>query len=210
MSSLFVADLFTDKLIDRRILFPGGSTSFTGVYGVLVPDGINVGHPPDVSTLIASKYAGLQQFYGFQGHIFIDENFSNVDTNASSPVQLSGKFGVAMLLPPSGSSIAKTPNIELDIVPTQAVIVFDMFYFADQDVAAGRFTRSYVLPGPGDTEAQVVCTASFNGGNNFITVPPGSVFSIPTDIHGPAFVLQFTRTGGTKRLFIGSWAVLYQ
>lgn len=208
MSSLFLADLFTDSLIDRRILFPGGSTTITGAYGVLVPDGVNVGTPPDVTTLLTSKYAGLQSFYGF-AHIGYDGQLTGIDLANSNSVQYASKVGVAMIPPASGNSVFQSPGLAVTGTPTTGLFVYDSFFYVDQDVATGRFTRSYALPAAGDTDAVVSVSVSFNG-SVYFPITPGSVFVIPAASQGSSFYVKFTRTGGTKRLFIGSWAVLYQ
>ena len=209
MSSLFLADLFTDRLVDKRPLFPGGSTPITGFYGVQVPDAVNVGTPPDVATLVSSKYAGLQSFYGFLPNIAYDAQFSNVDSGNSTSIQIAPKVGVSLIPPNSGNAVLQSAAVTLGSTPTQAVLVYEAFYYLDSDVSAGRFTRSYALPAPGDADAVVSVAVSFDGLATHFNITPSSIFSIPTASQGNSFVVRFVRTGGTKRLFIGSWAVLY-
>ncbi len=215
MPSLYLLSLFNDQILEKRVLRIGQPIDVTGAYGVAVPDGTDVGVPPDVSTLLQAKYDGIKAQYGFFTHVLYDafQTDGNINTAIlTKGLTISPKVGIGFNPPPlSGENFFLSTNQTLVSAPTQILFLYEVFLYEDSDGKSDKFRRQYVPIAPNDPEVQFVVKMSFDGGaTQLVGINPGQVTDVPPANQGTDLLVRFDRIGGTKRVYLGSWALLYQ
>ncbi len=212
MPSLYLVDLFSDQIIGKRSLSPGQSVDMTGKYGVSIPNGIDVGVPANVAALVAAKDQGIQSSFGFFTNVMSDDlqTDSKIDVAGSQLISVSPKVGVCLQVPTLAEAFLFSTTLALGLTPTQFVFFCDLFFYQDVDTKSGRFQRSYELPVQGDPDAAISLAISFDGGATGNVAQMGQIVSIPVGKQGSNLVVRIGRTTGTRRLFVGSWTILFQ
>lgn len=219
MSAHYLIDLFATPLTSSPIVdvrYPlDGQTPVGGQFVVRVPDGVAINPPPtDLSDLITKKHLGLLAFYAGFTNIAFDDllDSSGIDPVASTGI-LGGQRGsptlsplVAWSGPPVG--IFQTVTVPLTgPAPSFIVPVWELWEAVDTDPSTDRFSRDYSeLPA---TATYVTGEVSFDGGLTYTAATSGSVLFIPGPSQGTNFILRLTNVHASKRVRIGSWALVY-
>ena len=208
---LYLVD-FTDRILEKRSVLPAEPIDVTGRYPIQVPVALDQQNlPTNVAALIASKHEKIASALGFFSNYVYDDmqTDSYVDTLNSYGVSLSPRVGMCIQPPVSGPCIFYSTVLTLGIAPSQALVLCEPFFYEDSDPKVGRFQRSFVLPTENNVDAALTVRLSFDGGATTVAFIPGQITSIPLANQGTDLVVSFERASGTKRLFIGSWTVLY-
>lgn len=184
---------------------PTGESDSTGALVVRVPDGVAIhGHPSNLAELLDAKVLGvLGSFVGFTA-IASDAclDGSSIDSGASSNLVYTGGRASVCLL---GTGVLTTQTQTLDFAPTQCVVVWETFSFANVDDKTGRFSRIYQ---ESDPDAALQCEVSFDAGVSFNTTTNGTAMNIPPADQGSNAVLRFTNISG-DRVYLGGWSLVY-
>lgn len=206
MSIHYFIDPFTlgPDIIDVNSA-PTGSSDSTGSSVIRVPDGVAIHNDPgDLPSLLNSKYEGLLASYAGFPEIVADPC---LDALTVDPVATSKAFLSSGLVNHSlnvNGSVLRSTVIPLALAPTQAVLVWEEYTFVDLDAKTGRMRRTYTEA----SGANLLCSASFNGGANFNTIVNGGVLNIPIPHQGSSFQISLTNNSAS-RIYLGSWAVIY-
>lgn len=183
-----------------------GQSEATGSTVIRVPDGVAIhNNPTNITDLLTAKYDGLLASYAGFTDILADTCMGGASFNLAA----SGTTGIivtsgwvnAFLL---DAGLCFSVSHVLGFAPTQCVLVWEEYIFTDSDDKADRFQRTYVE----ETGVNLVCGISFNGGSTYNTVLNGEVLNIPVPDQGTSFIIRFQNTSG-KRIYLGSWALLY-
>jgi len=216
MSIHYLIDPFTTNgdIIDV-VTAESGVTNSTGSSIVRVPDGVAIaGNPSDITTLLIDKYAGLLAFYAGFTDIIGDSCTDALTVNTPSTIGLlagtasvpgppNAGFVNHCLLPLGGILISVA--FPLGYAPSQCVIAWEEYSFADSDDKTGRLQRSYTE----ESGSNLLCLASFNNGATSNVTTNGSVLNIPAPDQGTSFIITLANPG-VSRMHLGSWALVYQ
>lgn len=221
MSTLYLLDFFGDPIpviLDptnpvptiRDIIYgiaPGGRPFEMWDIVVKVSDQIAVIEPSGYSDLILKKYQGILAFYAGLTRITYDDLFNTLGLNLAAP-GTKGSFG-------DRNRIALFPTGVLTTVSTpltgpaasQAIVTWDIYEEVLSDTEADR-TRAFYGELP-TTSGNATVQVSFNNGATFLPALDGAVMTIPVPSQGTNFIFKITNTHPTKRIRVGSWAVVY-
>jgi hypothetical protein len=219
VSTHYLIDLFSDGI--NGVVTPRDTppTSLvTGNYIVRVDDDVQVEKPTDLSDLLTKKYQGILGTHGLFTQIAYDDllDASNIDFTTSRGIfsGLKGHIGIYPMDSTNPAPILQTSSFGITWGgpvpgPQQAMVVYELFTFVDEDSSTAPFQRSYQeVP----TDVDVLAEISFNGGASFTAFQNNSLVTIPSFARGTQVVLRFTRTStvsSVAKVFFGSWAVLY-
>lgn len=209
---LYLID-FNNRIVEKRsAISVGQSIDVTGQYPIQTPVPLDQLNPPSsVGGLLTSKFEKIAASYGFfTNYVYDDMQTSlKIDTGFSFGLTLSPRTGVGIQPPIAGSTILLSTAQPLGITPSQAVLLYEPFFYVDTDPRVGRYQRMFVLPASNDPEVALTAELSFDNGATYTTFVPGQITNIPLANQGTDLKVRFTRSSGTRRLFIGSWTVLY-
>ena len=201
----FANPLASSKIIDTKQATLGASVT-NGAFVVRVPDGIRLSATPvDLVDLLSKKYQGLLAFYAGFTTIFYDPLMDTTDLNLAY-AGTKGFFGERGTVKLSPGGAVQSVNVPLGSSPTQAIVTWEVFQYAEVDPTYGLLERTYteVSAPPGNT----TCEVSFDNGVTFTATTDGSVLNIPVLAQGPNFRIRLTNAAADP-LFIGSWALIF-
>jgi hypothetical protein len=208
----YLVDLFgspvTSSAINAVSYPQNGQTVMNGNFVVRVQDGIQISPPPTtLSDLLTKKHAGLLAFYAGFTHLAYDDLLDTADVDLTASVGMFGQRGTAAL-PPNGVGIFQTTMAPLTgSAPAYAVVTWELWEALDTDPATDRTVRTYSeLP---SSSSYATATVSFDNGATFISVTNGATLFIPLGNQGTSFILRLVNAHATKRVRVGSWAILY-
>lgn len=133
---------------------------------------------------------------------------------SSKAVSVGNGFSNHCLLPAqagvSSGGAMRTLDIPLATAPESCVLVWETYEFVNDDPSSGRMLRTYQeteLTGTSEIEVDL----SFNGGtSSLFTVGNGVAINIPPADQGSTVRVTFVNfTSPTRRVYLGSWALVY-
>lgn len=185
-----------------------GQSVLNGNFIVRVPDGVAVRRPSTVADLLTKKYQGLLARYAGFTRIAYDDLIDTTSVDLTY-VGTRGQFGDRnqISLNTSGGAMQSTTVALTGPAPSQVVVTWEAYEVTDSDPKTGRMVRTYVeLPSSGTYSTVQV---SFNGGGTWNAAVDGGVLNIPLASQGTNFIIRITNPHVSKRVRIGSWAVVY-
>jgi hypothetical protein len=209
MSTHYLIDANTPILANSEIndvRYAPEDVVLGGNFCIPLPDGISIGptDPTDLTDLLTKKYAGLLAAHPLYTNIAFESFISapSVDLANSSLLAVGDRCTTKFL---SDTSVYRSVMTGLASSPTQAVVIFDMFFSGGPNPAGDRATRLFeVVPSTTFGTLEV----SFDNGVTWLTTTTGALLNIPVPSQGSFFILRFTGTS-TKDFGLGSWAVIY-
>jgi hypothetical protein len=209
MSIHYLIDPFTvtGEIVDV-VMSETGQVEATGSTVIRIPDGVAIrGNPTNLTDLLTAKYNGLMSFYaGFTDMLAdpcMDESNFDLAALYTQFFLVSSKFVNHCLLYPGTCVSVPFP---LGFIPTQCIVVWEEYTFTDSDNIVDRFQRIYTE----ESGANLSCQISFNGGGSYsLDMINGGVYNIPVIDQGNSFIIWFKNWVAGKRIYLGSWALLY-
>lgn len=210
MGTVFLIDAHTAVLANSEIndtipLEFGDTQVLNGSFVVNVPFGVPIdGTPANLTDLLTNKFTGLLAYYPGYTYIDYDEGIDSTNWNASASSGVGiGDRGSTYLHSSSGllSSSAVTLT---GAAPANAIVTWEVFERLNDNPKDGVMVHTYTEVDPSDLSISV----SFDNGVNFNTVTDGVQFTIAAFQQGTQFIFRCTNSSG-RRLWVGSWAVIY-
>lgn len=202
----YLIDPFTNNgdIIDV-ITTESGSSDSTGATVIRIPDGVAIrDNPSNLADLLTAKYDGLLASYAGFTEIVADACMDELtlDPAGKKGALLSAGF-INHCTVGQGCTLGFA-SIPLPFAPTQCVVTWEVYTYADVDDKTGRYQRVYQEADPNLYRVDVM----FDGFQSNV-VTDGTVFNIPIPDQGNNLIISFATPFPTPRLYLGSWAVIF-
>ena len=205
---LYLVDLFDAPILTAKIndvaIATTGTCEVNGSFVVRVPGDVPVKDPRDLADLLTQKYAGLLAANAGFPNIAYDDLLDTSHVDLTAP-NVEGVFGDRSVIAIQPGKQFYSKVTALSSSPSQAIVTWETFEYLDVDPKAGRFVRTYGGTWSDDVST---CEVSFDSGSSFFPVVDNGVVNVPPLSQGSQFIIRITNTT-TKRLHLGSWAVIY-
>jgi len=205
MSTHYLIDRFNDEINAVRSNPVDGETELGGNYIIQLPTGLSIVAPTSLADLLTKKYAAILGAYAGFVNIVSDDLLDDTGIDIPSSGNIITGFKGAISLPLNTDRMY-TNMVPLASTPTQALATWELFEFVDTDPKDAIHTRIFKeVP-----SSQAGCLVSFNNGGSYTAASDGVLFPIAGADQGNQLIFRLTSTASPdRRLYIGSWSVLY-